>query len=103
VVFLLLAASTLHHPDAAARQRSRASFESLMTLAVENGFAQADDLRQRLESGNWTERSFTLAKAALGDVEPDAMADALQRGGFDHPMLATGFLRTGSNAPAALQ
>lgn len=102
--FLVGAATGLHSPDAASRQRARASFESLLTLAGDNGLQHVDELRQRLERGDWAERTFTLAKAGLNDVEPDAMADALRAGGFDHPKLNAGsFVRSGSKAPRSLQ
>ena len=101
--FLVTAADNLHSPDAQARQRSRASFESLLTLAVDNGLQHADELRQRLERGDFSERTFMLAKAGLHDVDPVSMAGALRGAGFDHAGLATGFVRAGSNSPSNLQ
>jgi hypothetical protein len=101
--FLVGAADGLHSPNAQARQRARASFESLLTLAKDNGLQHVDELRQRLERGDFSERTFTLAKAGLNDVDPDSMVGALRGAGFDHPMLATGFVRAGSSAPSGLQ
>jgi hypothetical protein len=85
--FLLIAGNGLASPDAQSRQRSRAGFDALMRLAERDGFTQADDLRARIERKDMGERTFVLAKAALWDVDPGDLTEALHEAGFN-PYLA---------------
>lgn len=85
-LLLLIASVAASDPDDAdKRQRGRAMLDALLGEAVHRGFVQAEALRALLERGDFGERTFVLAKAAMADVDAVDLAAALVNGGFPLP------------------